>query len=122
MKEIKITEAFMDESILLCPECNGPNMHHDKVEIFDCGEDEEEGTHVVVEGDDVKIDKSLLGNPSPRRHGLKISFWCEKCNNTNVFILRQHKGNSFVGWITPKEEQEWLKDQKEERKEEDGKS
>jgi len=114
MNRIKLAEDPDNESILLCPDCGCSLLHHGKVEVFDCGEDEEEGNHVIVDGDDITVNRSLLGNPSPRRQGLKINFRCEKCNDVKVFVLRQHKGNTFLSWISQEEEQNWIKSQQEE--------
>ena len=90
-------------SALLCPGCGGDYIHHDRVEVFECGEDEETGLHVVVRDGKATIDKSLVGNPSARRHGLRIRFYCELCPVKSVLTLSQHKGNTFVDF-SPVEE------------------
>jgi hypothetical protein len=47
------------------------------------------------------------GNPSPRRDGIVISFFCEQCTNwgeTGEVIeltLAQHKGATEIGWRYP---------------------
>ncbi|MBR9911512.1 MAG: hypothetical protein GYB33_14285 [Gammaproteobacteria bacterium] len=81
---------------LKCPSCGGIYLHHDKVEVFERSEDAETGVHAVVENNVVKTDNNLDGNPSRRRHGLKIHFWCEGCKAKPVISLSQHKGNTWV--------------------------
>jgi hypothetical protein len=81
---------------LECPKCNGNYLHHAKVEVFDRHEDQPEGLHVVIGDQDVHIDKVLTGNPSARRHGLKIYFSCENCNAVPVLTVAQHKGQTYI--------------------------
>jgi hypothetical protein len=84
---------------LLCPSCGGINLHHDAVEIFECGEDAKHGVHVTVADGKATMDTSLAGNPSGRRHGLKISLWCEQCHEKPVLIIKQHKGSTYLDLI-----------------------
>lgn len=81
---------------LLCPNCGDTHLHHEQVEVFERNEDETTGLHVVVEAGKVTIDRRLAGNPSGRRHGLRIYFWCEGCSARPALTLAQHKGNTFV--------------------------
>lgn len=81
---------------LLCPNCKGSFLRHDRVEVFERDEDQEAGVHVVVENGKAIIDQSLTGNPSDRRHGLSIHFECEGCSTKSVLTISQHKGNTFV--------------------------
>lgn len=87
-------EGFGGE--LRCPSCGFHYLHHDKVEVFERGEDAENGLHVVVESGTVRTDTNLQRNPSSRRHGLSVHFWCEGCDAKPVMTLIQHKGNTFV--------------------------
>ena len=81
-------------SELRCPSCGSNYLHHEKVEIFDRGEDEEKGLHVSVENRVVKTDIDISGNPSSRRHGVKVYFSCENCEAQPVLSISQHKGNT----------------------------
>ena len=81
---------------LLCPNCSGNYQHHDRIEVFERSEDQDTGVHVVVENGSVTIDQNLAGNPSARRHGLAIYFWCELCSTKSVMTISQHKGNTYV--------------------------
>ncbi len=81
---------------LECPGCGGSYLHHVKVEVFDRSEDQEDGLHVVVGHQDVQVNEHMNGNPSRRRHGLKIYLECENCECNPVLIVSQHKGQTYV--------------------------
>ena len=81
---------------LLCPSCGGNFLHHDRFEAFECNEDQESGIHVVVECGKATINQSLAVNPSGRRHGLSIHFWCEGCSAKPVLTISQNKGNTLL--------------------------
>lgn len=85
-----------DGAELLCPSCGFNYLHHDKVEVFECEEDATHGVHVTVAQAKATFDISLEGNPSARRHGLKVYFWCEGCKAKPVLSISQHKGNTYV--------------------------
>jgi hypothetical protein len=38
------------------------------------------------------------GNPSSRRNGVVIRFWCEDCDVISELTLEQHKGNTLLRW------------------------
>ncbi|WP_339762592.1 hypothetical protein [uncultured Sulfitobacter sp.] len=82
---------------LHCPACDGFYLHQGRTEIFNRDEDADEGTHVVVDGDNVQMNRDLAGNPSGRRHGLAIHFRCENCTANVQMHIYQHKGNTLVG-------------------------
>lgn len=81
-------------AVLLCPQCGSTYLHHDKVEVFERGEDKG-GLHIKVT-DEVEINRDLRGNPSNRRHGLKVYFHCENCNAIPVLSIAQHKGSTCM--------------------------
>lgn len=89
-------EGFGTE--LACPTCGGSHMHHDSVEVFDCGEDATHGLHVLVKDETVKVDGDLKGNPSSRRHGLRIAVDCE-CGQSYDLIIKQHKGQTYLDLV-----------------------
>ncbi|AYV11544.1 MULTISPECIES: hypothetical protein [Shewanella] len=86
-------------SELLCPNCGFNYLHHEHVEIFERGEDQRQGVHVTVADGKATFDTSLDGNPSSRRHGLLVRFWCEGCKAKPVLTISQHKGNTVVDFI-----------------------
>ncbi|WP_193090875.1 hypothetical protein [Halomonas colorata] len=92
--EMSYDEGFGAE--LQCPNCKGNYLHHDRVEIFERQEDAKTGIHVTVENGSSVQDTSMAGNPSTRRHGLNIFFWCEFCDAVPVLTIAQHKGNTLV--------------------------
>jgi len=81
---------------ILCPACGSNYLHHYKTEVFERNEDATNGLHVVVTSEKASIDSDLAGNPSARRHGLKIHFDCEGCPAKPVLCISQHKGNTYV--------------------------
>lgn len=81
---------------LVCPSCGSEYLHHHKVEVFERKEDATQGLHVTVSKDSAAIDNVLDGNPSARRHGLSVHFWCEGCKAEPVLSIGQHKGNTNV--------------------------
>lgn len=89
------------EDVLRCPCCDGNYLHHGKVEVFDRHEDATATTHVVVNGGITKVGSrpsKELNNPSGRRHGLRITHWCEFCSNSVDLCIAQHKGVTFIYW------------------------
>lgn len=91
----------MDYGMLQCPVCDSINLHQDTVAIYNCKEDENIGTHVEVDWDKVTMDNKMTDNPSPRRHGLSIHFWCEQCSENHpgsILNIYQHKGSTIMEW------------------------
>lgn len=89
----------MDEVTLECPMCHEGYLHHGKIEIYDRSEDEKSGLLVICENKTAEIKTNLEGNPSARRHGVRVWFYCENCGNKEFsLILAQHKGNTFLCW------------------------
>jgi len=84
-----------DEGTLLCPSCGGSNTHHTSVAVFDRSEDAETGRRTVATGAETTVDSDMTGNPSRRRDGLVISFYCELCPTVMEMAISQHKGQTF---------------------------
>lgn len=78
------------------------NLHHSRIEVFERDEDEKTGVHVMVEDKEVTIDTNIKQNPSPRRNGISIIFWCEQYCETSVLDILQHKGMSYMRWYNGK--------------------
>ena len=91
---------FSDDlgGVVVCPSCGCDYLHHETVEVFDRQEDAPDGLHVVVDSRSysVRTDANLDGNPSSRRHGLRIELWCEGCHEVCWLVLEQHKGNTHL--------------------------
>ncbi len=89
----------LNRHTLLCPLCGGNYLHHKVIETFERCEDAEEGMHTTITRDRVDVKyEPLVDNPSPRRDGLKIEFYCEFCGNQLTLVILQHKGETWVGW------------------------
>lgn len=99
-----------DDHELMCPGCGSEHLHHEAVTVFSRYEDQdtvalttitpatrEQSSITTVETTDGH------GNPSGRRHGLRIRFSCEGCGGVFGLTMAQHKGQTFVEWeATPK--------------------
>jgi hypothetical protein len=106
MSKEKVTIPVFDEvlsednfGLIVCPECQGHETHHEKVEVFERYEDSEKGMHVVVTRECVTTDRKASekdGNPSKRRSGIVIHMWCEGCHSRFSLNLAQHKGWSML--------------------------
>ena len=95
-------ENYQDDfgADLVCPACGSTYLHHERVEVFERNEGERSGLHVAVGGGRALVDTALEGNPSGRRHGLNIHFWCEECEARPMLIIAQHKGNTIVDFLS----------------------
>lgn len=103
------SEVLVIDDMLQCPHCqDGVYLHSDTVYIFNRREDADK-VEVISVNTDSEVVKSkppndLSGNPSSRRHGIKIAFYCEVCqdwgNTSERYYLNiaQHKGVTFMSW------------------------
>lgn len=101
----------LDGNILKCP-CGKDNgsdyLHHSSVtSYFRHGDDSKRGVAAKCgiqdeDGVDSKpycmVTASMEGNPSSRRDGISIDFWCEHCNRKPVLNIIQHKGCTIIEW------------------------
>lgn len=87
-------------AVLRCPKCDGTYLHHHTVTVYiRAGEDSRQAIVTTVDDDGArvsKIDGENNGNPSPRRDGLIIRFYCEGCDASVCLDLYQHKGQTFL--------------------------
>ena len=91
------------ETLLQCPHCGDVFLHQYKTEIFDRDEDDLKGLHVTTDRNDgLKVNLDLKNNPSQRRDGLRIHFFCEVCNASSALEIYQHKGQTFVKFYKKK--------------------
>lgn len=99
-KEIR-TADLGGAADLLCPRCGADNLHHDMVTTYERAEDAETVVETTLQGTSVSVDAASKGggNPSRRRDGLVISFWCEQCGDAPIELcIAQHKGCTEIGW------------------------
>lgn len=95
---------------LLCPRCGADLLHHLSVTVCDRGEDAAHVLRTTVQQGSVAVDTTTsvqARNPSARRGGLFIRFWCEGCGGHGddeliELTIAQHKGSTEIGWrFTP---------------------
>jgi hypothetical protein len=97
-KQIKFDDANSDW--LLCPGCGFfGGLHHDRVTVFD--RIREDGPSTVTEvknGKVIRLCHNSNNNPSSRRDGIAIRFWCECCDAISELTIAQHKGTTEMEW------------------------
>jgi hypothetical protein len=81
---------------LKCPSCKDNNLHQEKFEIWDGGEETKNNNHFVIGGEQTTIDTNFKGNPSTYRNGFIVTFTCEGCSAMPVLSFAQHKGKTLV--------------------------
>ncbi len=115
MSDVKL-ESNWGDNVLLCPCCGGENLHHEAVTIYDRFEDAPDVRVTTVEGNEFvssTVPNDTSANPSSRRHGVGVDFWCESCHGESnskpakftehfVLQLQQHKGSTYLDWYVPK--------------------
>lgn len=90
-----------DNNELLCPACSSNYLHHTEVRVYSREEDAPKVLQTTVTHDAAVssiVDSWAIRNPSARRDGLTIEFWCEMCHSKPVLMIAQHKGNTQLGW------------------------
>jgi len=98
-----------------CVGCGSWHLHQRDVFVYTRKEDAKFALETIVDmsgsrssvkpsSDEVEID----GNPSHRRHGLRIRFECEQCDDIFDMVLLQHKGTTELKWrFVGKRDREW---------------
>jgi hypothetical protein len=95
--------------------CGGDYLHQGNVTIFQRSEDADTTTVIAQNDKTVQVSdfpSDDTCNPSPRRHGLILEFWCEMCNNGVIpededgkpveayrLAIFQHKGQTYMEWL-----------------------
>ncbi len=100
--EVRTTIWSERASLLQCPFCGSEYLHHMKITTFDRGEDGETAVRTEIVGSQVSVNPLDEGrdNPSSRRDGMKIDFWCEGCGSAPIALtIAQHKGMTEIGWV-----------------------
>lgn len=102
------------DGVLICPRCGGTYLHQYEVSII--YREQEDGPGVVVDVDGGTASIKAVGVEDPRlrptrRDYLDITFMCEECDSTKNYedepkppslVLRivQHKGQTFLSWLS----------------------
>jgi hypothetical protein len=99
-----------DDNVLVCPRCDFQYLHHCAVTVYDRHEDAEFVTKTKIRCSDTFFEEphsetvivtersSESRNPSSRRHGLAILFFCEGCHETSELTIAQERGTTILAW------------------------
>jgi hypothetical protein len=94
-----LTPLAPSDAAMNCPACGGIYLHHDEIKVFCRREDAETVTETTVSDLRCVVETTGgAGNPSCRRGGVTVQFWCETCSARPVLRIAQHKGSSLVSW------------------------
>src|SRR5262249_30257487 len=98
-----LAPVCLDQSDLVCPNCGEPyGFHHDAVVVYSRAEDAETTVETLVDENGkvtcLDVPSAQSRNPSGRRDGVAISFWCELCPFKGELTFAQHKGATIVKW------------------------
>lgn len=97
-----VTRCWSQEAaVLICPRCQADTLHQGKVVVYDRAEDGAGVVRTEIDGSSVMVDAAASndGNPSARREGLAINFWCEGCGEAPLQLtIAQHEGSTEIGW------------------------
>lgn len=101
-KKVNDVTAVIRNNVLLCPTCGESTLHQIELEAWFRHQDADYGVFAHVDEDGVNTSHIIVGNPSPRRSGMKIMFACERCHASSThrpateLYIYQHKGETFV--------------------------
>lgn len=84
-----------DKCCLCCPKCGFYYTHHIGTVIFN-RKGEDGPNKLLTDCPDDYMLRWLPENPSSRRDGIAILFWCEGCHVVFEMTIAQHKGNTHV--------------------------
>jgi hypothetical protein len=101
MKTVDKYVTIEDDTNLRCPICQGFCLHQGAVTTYFRKEDEEKTmvSEISIEGVSViNTSSNDCGNPSSRRHGLRINMSCEGCGDIPSLLIYQHKGTTYIEW------------------------
>lgn len=108
---VRLDADFFDgRQVLCCPRCGFQHLQHGVVTVYDRHEDAEHTTKITNRCSDtgfkephsrtvIETERSSESrNPSSRRHGLAISFFCERCHGTSELTVAQDRGCTILAW------------------------
>jgi hypothetical protein len=84
-----------EHSELICPCCGGNNLHHAGVAVFERQHEDGPLQTALIHN----MAQPLPENPSARRDGLVIEFWCESSCGRMRLAISQHKGCTYFNWL-----------------------
>ena len=104
MTTIADERVIVDEDgLLYCPRCKEQlsYLHHGRVIVYE--RTREDGDNIVTVVHQGEKKRAVMpkdwpsSNPSSRRDGIAIHFYCE-CSFVGELTIAQHKGRTFLGW------------------------
>ena len=97
---VETDPQYGDDGNLRCPECGECMLHHTDVTVYSRPVEDGPVTAVCVRPD-ASISAQpgkWKGNPSGRRDGVTIRFYCENCDLDAELTIAQHKGHTAMLW------------------------
>ena len=97
-----MSDLTNESGVLLCGHCGGEYLHRKATRHYlRNAEDSDTGACVVTTPNDSHIARNVRvgeddGNPSLRRNGVAIEFFCESCLGRSELTIAQHKGMTLV--------------------------
>lgn len=88
--EVRFSADVSTVQQLVCPRCGDDYIHQRRVRVFDRPEDAKDTLVVTVGGATGLLDvtrRKAPDNPSARRDGLTIQFWCEPCDAVSELTI-----------------------------------
>lgn len=96
---MKSEVIFVDNAYMTCPNCGGEHLHQDRCEVYwRQSEGGPSDTIISSTAESTKQSGVQDRNPSDKRDGVLIRFWCENCSAHPELAVYQHKGNTIVRW------------------------
>jgi hypothetical protein len=86
---------------LVCPICNGNNLHHGEVRVYGRPVEDGDGIKVSVKGATTEVIPQGAREFVGRRDHIEIHFTCETCGDCEEgdgfwLTIIQHKGTTFL--------------------------
>jgi len=91
---------------LCCPRCGENNLHHDAFDWYWRPAEDRPSNNIRIEYDTATMrPDAAKRNPSTRRDGMRLQFWCEHCHGGDQperprfeLLIYQHKGTTYIVW------------------------
>jgi hypothetical protein len=88
---------YGDCHALMCPQCEGYRLKQTSVTVYERATDAAPiGTAVTINKEGTFSTEHLMGNPSPRKNAVVITFECIDCGVRSDLTLANHKGVTDV--------------------------
>ena len=94
----------IDSDLLCCEHCGEINLHQHKISMF-CRDEDKDVQHIIIDAISGQIEEGIDRsgrNPSSRRQGMIISFYCEHCDYETDLLIGQHKGVTEIRTVARK--------------------